>query len=306
MHVKELFGIPATDLDNPNLGQARCPFMGDMCDGGGNRYMAELPLGNDAGLRARFGTAVLEQGSVPCGICSVGNGSDWVVCPRRLLCFSRDGIGYGHERIGAALYKIGGFRSGARIDVWREIRVSYAGEGKKFQYNFDYIMRDADGTLLIIEVMTSSTSGGNKNQGTDIQTALAKSVKAVGTGEKTKCPSSNTRQVWARMASQLVAKSEAGSSWGGRTVWVIESSLAKYVQRSTGLDLNGMKDEPNEVNFLIVDPDTRGIRLAGCTINGDGAHLPRALDILRAPVIPPVSSIRTALRAAPLVSYSVP
>ena len=306
MHVKELFGIPATDLDNPNLGQARCPFMGDMCDGGGNRYMAGLPLGSDAGLRARFGTVVLKQGSVPCGICSVGNGSNWVVCPRRLLCFSRDGIGYGQERIGDALYKIGGFSSGSRIDVWREIRVSYVGEDKKFQYNFDYVMRDAAGTLLIIEVMTSSTSGGNKNKGTDIRTAFAKSVKAVGTGEKTQCPSSNTRQVWARMASQLVAKSEAGSSWGGKTVWVIESSLADYVQRSTGLNLYGMQDAPNEVNFLIVNPDTGEIRLAGCTINGDGAHLPRALDILRAPIIPPASYMQNALQAEPFVSYDIP
>jgi len=62
--------------------------------------------------------------------------------------------------------------------------------------------------LVIIEVMTSSTSGGNKSKRTQIAMACE---DAILHGMAHEGPGINYRQVGARMASQLIAKSQEAS-----------------------------------------------------------------------------------------------
>lgn len=64
------------------------------------------------------------------------------------------------------------------------------------------------GKLNIIEIMTSSTSGGNKDKGTTIQQSFIEAIK----GNNHESPGINYRQVWARMVSQLIVKSQIGYS----------------------------------------------------------------------------------------------
>lgn len=60
------------------------------------------------------------------------------------------------------------------------------------------------GPPLVIEVMTSSTSGGNKAKSTTIQQAFKKAIRR----EQHQAPGINYRQIWARMVSQLIVKSQ--------------------------------------------------------------------------------------------------
>lgn len=65
---------------------------------------------------------------------------------------------------------------------------------------------------MVIEAMTCSTSGGNKEKGTDMQSAFRTATLAANgilDSGVVESPGVNLRQVWARMASQLIAKSEA-------------------------------------------------------------------------------------------------
>ena len=64
-------------------------------------------------------------------------------------------------------------------------------------------------------------------------------------------PGINYRQVWARMVSQLIVKSQVGMAWGGRTIWVLQDLLADYISKSTALDLEKyISTPPDEVNIL--------------------------------------------------------
>lgn len=64
-------------------------------------------------------------------------------------------------------------------------------------------------------------------------------------------PGINYRQVWARMASQLIVKSQAAMDWGGKTIWVLQDLLADYISSSTALDLRKFVSEhTDEVNIL--------------------------------------------------------
>ena len=302
--VHELFGYPLDDKSaaaKRSRRSALCPFMGARCDGGGNRDMARVNLRDSAALRAHFDKV---GGEVDCGICSVmQNKREWVICPRRILCFNES------KHQAAALdrtLRLSGWKPPQRLAVWREIRVR-AGEGEqRFNYAFDYIIRRLGrdgvpaGGPLVVEIMTCSTSGGNKKQGTDIQTAFCKAVM----GEPHRAPGVNHRQVWARMASQLIVKSEAGLQWGGRTVWVIQDALADYIAESTGLRLSEMRAKrPEEVNLLAFryDEEKAGPRqlaeadlFAGpISSNGDGK--PCFLDIIRAPFVPDFGKLESAL-----------
>lgn len=61
----------------------------------------------------------------------------------------------------------------------------------------------------------------------------------------------NYRQVWARMASQLIVKSQATIAWQGKTIWVLQDLLADYISSSTALNLHQfVADYTNEVNIL--------------------------------------------------------
>jgi hypothetical protein len=104
--------------------------------------------------------------------------------------------------------------------------------------------------IIIIEIMTSSTSGGNKKKRTKIAMACE---DAILFGEKHNAPGINYRQVWARMASQLIAKSQVGMAWGGKTIWLVQDVLADYISKSTALILSqycsSSLDEVNVLSF---------------------------------------------------------
>ena len=102
--------------------------------------------------------------------------------------------------------------------------------------------------LVIVEVMTSSTSGGDKKKRTQVAMAFEDAILSRG---KHKGPGINYRQVWARMVSQLIVKSQVGLAWGGKTIWVLQDVLADYISSSTALNLKQfISDTPNEVNIL--------------------------------------------------------
>ena len=102
--------------------------------------------------------------------------------------------------------------------------------------------------LTIIEVMTSSTSGGNKQKRTQIAMACE---DAILHKDNHAGPGINYRQVWARMVSQLIAKSQVALAWGGSTIWLLQDVLADYISKSTALNLSKyLSDRLNEVNIL--------------------------------------------------------
>ncbi len=110
-----------------------------------------------------------------------------------------------------------------------------------------YLEEYPDGTPLIIEVMTSSTSGGNKAKGTTIQNAFREAIL----GRKQDAPGINYRQMWARMVSQLIVKSQIGKAWGGQTIWVLQDALTDYITKTTNLNLRKLISQAlKEVNIL--------------------------------------------------------
>lgn len=102
--------------------------------------------------------------------------------------------------------------------------------------------------VVLIEIMTSSTSGGDKNKRTQIAMTFE---DAVIDPLSHNGPGINYRQVWARMVSQLIVKSQVGIAWGGKTFWLVQDVLAHYISSSTALDLSRyISAIPDEVNIL--------------------------------------------------------
>lgn len=134
------------------------------------------------------------------------------------------------------------------------------------QYWFDDF---PDGPPVIIEVMTSSTSGGNERNRTQVGQVFEDTIYELAGREITPDgPGINYRQVWARMVSQLLVKSQIGVAWGGMTFWIIQDLLADYISKTTALDLNHfLSQEPSEVNLIsggynrAINPRSRGGQL---------------------------------------------
>jgi hypothetical protein len=102
--------------------------------------------------------------------------------------------------------------------------------------------------LIIIEVMTSSTSGGDKKKRTQIAMACE---DAILNGMEHNAPGINYRQVWARMVSQLIVKSQVALAWNSRTIWLVQDVLADYISKSTALVLpEYLAERLDEVNIL--------------------------------------------------------
>ena len=301
--IYELFGYPLADVSNEATAARKkclCPFMGQTCDGGGNRYQS-FPVLNEkteADLLEFFNG---KRDAVPVGICSLKTANEtWIVCPRRLFSLGRPNEKEGHEKFCAdVLLRHFDLRPPYRLGIWTEVKIKFDGlgesqneddEAKSFDYTFDYILcpiaprpiteaakllevsqfklmddlpelgftlasRKGEfyiedfpvGPPLVIEVMTSSTSGGNKAKGTTIQQAFKRAVR----GEGHQAPGINYRQVWARMVSQLIVKSQIGKAWGGKTVWVLQDALANYIARTTDLNLRALVSQAlKEVNLL--------------------------------------------------------
>lgn len=350
--IFEIFGYPIS-LHTPEIEQsrrqARCPFMGGECDGGGNRYSSQIELKHHAELREYFGECEV----VASGICSIRlleNDSPWVVCPRRLLVLGRENaVERNHQQNSeVAMLKLLGYKKGTNLGIWSEVKLEYKevmnGVEKTFDYTFDYLVmpigsvgqdsiceqlhgkwsllrrileksgytiarRDGMdyvenfpiGVPSIIEIMTSSTSGGNKRK----RTTIAQSFEDAIFQKPHAAPSINKRQVWARMASQLIVKSEAALSWGGKTLWLIQDTLADYISASTALDLNKFvashTDEVNILSFAYAkESSPNGIvelktdNLFAGKISSGGIE-PSFQDIVKSPVCPPLSSLLSLL-----------
>ncbi len=102
--------------------------------------------------------------------------------------------------------------------------------------------------VVFVEIMTSSTSGGNKEHRTQIAMAFE---DAILRGDHHKGPGINYRQVWARMVSQLIVKSQVALAWNAKTLWLIQDVLADYISSSTALNLQSyLSEHANEVNIL--------------------------------------------------------
>ena len=112
----------------------------------------------------------------------------------------------------------------------------------------EYFIEDCPiGAPSVIEIMTSSTSGGNKNRRSTIPMAFEDAML----GKPHLAPGINYRQVWARMASQLIAKSEIALSWNGKTIWVVQDVLVDYISKTTALNVRQfLATHTNEVNLL--------------------------------------------------------
>lgn len=106
---------------------------------------------------------------------------------------------------------------------------------------------------IIIEVMTASTSGSDKEAGTDIASSFTDAIQ----GREHNCPGINKRQVWGRMATQLFAKSALAEEWGGKTVWLVQDQLLKNIELTTKLNLDESNEESRgTINFLSMSYDT--------------------------------------------------
>ena len=163
------------------------------------------------------------------------------------------------------------------------------------------------GNPVIVEVMTSSTSGGNKNK----RSCIPQAFEDCMLGYPHLAPGINYRQVWARMASQLIVKSQAAMAWNGKTIWVLQDLLADYISSSTALDLHKfIADHTNEVNILAFSygdnykqavnsqtvPLDKSVLFAGpIRNNGNNAPQPCFQDIVLASVCPPRNILISAL-----------
>lgn len=167
-----------------------------------------------------------------------------------------------------------------------------------------YVENFPSGYPVIVEIMTSSTSGGNKRRRTTIPMAFEDAIlKDDHSG-----PGINYRQVWARMVSQLIVKSEVGLAWGGKTIWVLQDRLVEYISKSTALDiysfLSDMTSEVNILSFSYGDSvaNTDGIielktgALYSGPIKPEAAkHEPSFQDMIRTGIEPPISALMRLL-----------
>jgi Skp family chaperone for outer membrane proteins len=171
--------------------------------------------------------------------------------------------------------------------------------------------------LIIIEVMTSSTSGGNKKKRTQIAMACE---DAILHGMKHNAPGINYRQVWARMVSQLIVKSQVALAWNSKTIWLVQDVLADYISKSTALILpEYLAARLDEVNILsasygntIAERTSGVIKLqetqlfAGPIATGEtGGKAKGFIDIIKIGAPPPKAQMwRALLNKAPLGNWA--
>ncbi len=158
------------------------------------------------------------------------------------------------------------------------------------------------GAPSILEIMTSSTSGGNKNKRSTIPLAFEDALL----DKPHEAPTINKRQVWARMVSQLIVKSEVGHEWGGKTIWLLQKNLAAYIEQTTGLDLHKLTSQALlDVNVLsfaygdmfrsansILPLDNWQLFAGTLNYNQDHEHFHA---MIHAPCVPPINLLYSRL-----------
>ena len=190
--------------------------------------------------------------------------------------------------------------------MWSEVSLSDRKQG--INYRLDYVLRSGDRPPVVVEIMTASTSGGNRAKRTDIQNAFCDAVLyAMGqVPEQRQSPGVNVRQVWARMASQLVVKSQIVNHWGGHAIWVVQDALTKYIEETTGARLHELKRtdwQLGEVNVLAASIDNPSdlTLYAGPVYPSQNGSACWA-NLLEAPSLPQFDIIRKKLRADNVVA----
>lgn len=231
-----------------------------------------------------------------------------------MLTFNDGVFSSSHRELAKKVLQLAGYKAADLVDVWSEITLSEkSNQGAIFNYRLDYVLRGqaSNSRPAIVEIMMCSTSGGNKQKGTDIKEAFRRSILyASGFRDgPIKAPGVNVRQVWARMASQLIAKSQAALNWGGRTIWVVQDRLADYIGTQTALRLDELKSPDwtaGEVNM--VSSDLRGtIELFAGPIRANDSSGPCWSDILGAAHIPELESIERKLQEKkPITTLAMP
>ena len=281
---------------------------GGLCDGGGNRDMMRWPADQQP-LAPLFDAGVGRTGDgfIPCGVCSVRiSETNWAVCPRRLLSFDAAEPSAEQRPLWDRVLQLAGIADGEKVRVWSEISLR---DGTGLNYRLDYVLRVDERPPVIVEVMTASTSGGNKSKRTDMQSAFCDAVLYANglLPKRGPSPGVNARQVWARMASQLVVKSEIANQWGGRTIWVVQDALMDYIGRQTGLRLDELyspewqTDEVNVVAASIDDPED--IKLYAGPVHSKEAGACWT-ELLSTPSVPPVASLTDRLTEDRVVATS--
>lgn len=144
--IFELFGFPVDNRSSEveAVRQARqCPFMGAICDGGGNRYQTKIKLTAQEPLTQYFNDDITEV--IP-GVCSIQAGEDiWVVCPRRLFAakFDYQGVPSVNHSIQQHEYDLliqAGLPRGTEIGAWAEVSLKHKVADAEINYHFDYVL----------------------------------------------------------------------------------------------------------------------------------------------------------------------
>ena len=300
--VHELFGSALVHGGRSGeLLSAKCPHMNNApCNGGGNRDMARWPA-SEQPLAPFFDASVGRAGNgfIPCGVCSVRTSRAWAICPNRLLSLKTGNPSPEQRPLFEKVLGLGGFESGDLVRVWSE--VSLRDKKQNLNYRLDYVLRSGERPPIVVEIMTASTSGGNRNERTDIRNAFCDSVLyAMGTiPEQRQSPGVNIRQVWARMASQLVVKSQIVNRWGGSTIWVVQDALTDYIANNTGIRLDELKSSEwtlGEVNILASSIDHQdGLTLYSGPVYGSDTEACWA-QLLDSPSLPDFDIMEAKLR----------
>lgn len=205
--------------------------------------------------------------------------------------------------------------------LWSERRLQslLAAAGYKLNMHDDtaFVEDFPVGIPSIIEIMTCSTSGGNKRTRTTIPMAFEDAIL----GKAHQAPGINYRQVWARMVSQLTVKSEFGLAWGGKTLWVVQDKLLDYISSTTALTLkNFLAQRTSDVNMVSfsyttdqVQSATGVLDLATCQLYAGqiaataaaSTTMPSIQDITRAPFTPSREALLALLAARAPVNQVV-
>lgn len=206
--------------------------------------------------------------------------------------------------------------TGLQTSLIRRIAES-AGYGLVSLADDIYVQSFPDGTPTIVEVMTSSTSGGNRRKRTTVSMSFEDALLGRGhTG-----PNINKRQVWARMVSQLIVKSQVGLEWSGRTIWIVQENLVDYIAKTTGLNIYRLvADHTHEVNMLSYTYGEKHLSQSGGIINlhedalyagpisseNDDSIEESFSNIIKIGTVPPISVLyQKLLETPPVATFTV-
>jgi hypothetical protein len=179
--IFELFGFLVDDR-SPEIEIIRkarqCPFMGAICDGGGNRYQTKIKLTPQEPLTQYFNSGITEV--IP-GVCSIKAGEDiWVVCPRRLFAAKFDGQGIPSINRAVQQYERdlliqAGLPIETEIGTWAEVSLKHRVADAEINYHFDYVLAPLVETSLSTLLNQSNFAGSTEKDLDELIKIVSKS-----------------------------------------------------------------------------------------------------------------------------------